>query len=265
MHDQTINLISSFSTGVIQAPLFNPCDRALYLSIKEKRAFLDSHNWKNPYQGFSNSIISKSLSCGSYFWLINYFADITNNAFIAGVCTGSISAIISNPVSVVRYQMWGNESRPLYSMSKEMYLSGGIKPFFKGCGSGIQRDAIFGGVFLFGHEYWEKIFFDSKYRREKIFISDTCSAFFATALSSPFNFIMNHKYRTKPNELTPSALNIMSILKSDIIFHQKNKIIYTTNRLMIGWGTMRVGVGMAFGYQVYDMIKNQLKFYTNSH
>ena len=36
----------------LQAGLFNPWDRALYLSVKHSRPFLSGENFQRPYQGF---------------------------------------------------------------------------------------------------------------------------------------------------------------------------------------------------------------------
>jgi hypothetical protein len=44
------NVVAGTVVGSLQSVLFNPWDRALYLSVKEKRAFLLKENFRNPYQ-----------------------------------------------------------------------------------------------------------------------------------------------------------------------------------------------------------------------
>ena len=43
-----INLISGLFSGISCAGIFNPWDRALYLSVKYKRPFILSDNFKVP-------------------------------------------------------------------------------------------------------------------------------------------------------------------------------------------------------------------------
>ncbi len=45
------NLVAGTTVGALQAVLFNPWDRALYLSVKEKRPFLHRANFTQPFQG----------------------------------------------------------------------------------------------------------------------------------------------------------------------------------------------------------------------
>jgi hypothetical protein len=67
------SFICGLSAGVIQAGIFNPYDRALYLSVKDHRRFLHIANWKSPYSGFAQSIGGRALSGGLYFPLEHLF------------------------------------------------------------------------------------------------------------------------------------------------------------------------------------------------
>jgi hypothetical protein len=67
------SFICGIAAGVIQAGIFNPYDRALYLSVKDHRAFLHIENWKSPYSGFFQSIGSRAVSGGIYFPLEHLF------------------------------------------------------------------------------------------------------------------------------------------------------------------------------------------------
>jgi hypothetical protein len=67
------SFICGIAAGVIQAGIFNPYDRALYLSVKDHRQFLHVENWKSPYSGFFQSIGSRALSGGIYFPLEHLF------------------------------------------------------------------------------------------------------------------------------------------------------------------------------------------------
>ncbi len=48
--------------GVASAGMFNPVDRALYLSVKERRSFLMMENFRRPYQGFLQTVLTLTLT-----------------------------------------------------------------------------------------------------------------------------------------------------------------------------------------------------------
>ena len=54
-------------SGLIQAALFNPWDRALYLSVKENRNFLNIYNFHDPFAGVLQTISQRTISNGLYF------------------------------------------------------------------------------------------------------------------------------------------------------------------------------------------------------
>ena len=54
--------------GVIQAGLLNPYDRALFLSVKERRPFLHIDNFRRPYQGFLQSVSGRAVRYFLKFW-----------------------------------------------------------------------------------------------------------------------------------------------------------------------------------------------------
>lgn len=62
-------------TGVFVAGLFNPYDRALYLSVKERRPFRSRQNFVNPYRGFLQTVGIRAFSGGLWFPLEHYFAE----------------------------------------------------------------------------------------------------------------------------------------------------------------------------------------------
>ncbi len=64
-----VNFYASLFCGIAQAGVFNPYDRALYLSVRDRTAFLSLVNWKHPYQGFMQAIIQRTISGGLYFFL----------------------------------------------------------------------------------------------------------------------------------------------------------------------------------------------------
>jgi hypothetical protein len=103
-------------SGLAQAAVFNPWDRALYLSVMHHRPFLRAENFKNPMAGVLQTITQRALSSGLYFPLEDIFAETltklnkeTENAnkqrfihFIAGLLAGSTNGLLLNPFSSVK-------------------------------------------------------------------------------------------------------------------------------------------------------------------
>jgi hypothetical protein len=60
--ETNINTVAGIVCGLFQAGLFNPWDRALYLSVRDRRHFLHPANFKNPFQGFWQAIVHRTIS-----------------------------------------------------------------------------------------------------------------------------------------------------------------------------------------------------------
>jgi hypothetical protein len=113
-----IYAVAGFTSGLLQAAIFNPWDRALYLSVKNHSRFLSFANFRNPYQGFSQSICSRVLSGGSYFPLVDIFEpliakkfdlkqDSAVNKALAGHAAGAVNGVCINFLTAIKYETWG--------------------------------------------------------------------------------------------------------------------------------------------------------------
>jgi hypothetical protein len=60
--ETNINTVAGLVCGLFQAGLFNPWDRALYLSVRDRRPFLHATNFKNPFQGFWQAIVHRTIA-----------------------------------------------------------------------------------------------------------------------------------------------------------------------------------------------------------
>jgi hypothetical protein len=89
------------------------------------------------------------------------------------------------------------------------------------------------------------------------FINTAVSGFLATALSSPFNYARNIKFACPSNQKPPSTYYVLSTLVRDVVT-SPNPVFNAVDRLKIGWGTLRVAIGMALGQYLYDRSKNYL-------
>jgi len=246
--------------GILQAGLFNPIDRALYLSVKEKRPFLSRANFETPYRGFLQSISGRALSSGlfyplEYFFLSRLPADAGPWAnLLAGTGSGMINALLLNPLTAIKYKIWGRKGpQTMLKESQNMYNKGGIRPFWNGLQPTLYRDIAFGGTYTalrLEIKYWFQLTPDQQW------MGNLVAAAIATIFSGPFNLARNTQYATKSEELRPSTLKILKELISQTIGKPNliDGLIHFQNRLRIGWGTARVAIGMTFGQYMYERL-----------
>ena len=252
-------------SGLAQAAVFNPWDRALYLSVINNRNFLNRENFRSPMSGVLQTIAQRTISSGLYFPLedisVQFLQSLNTNIsksflmFLAGLLAGSANGIIVNPLASVKYQYWGkiecgNEN--FWSTSAKMFKTGGFRVFFVGSMATLQRDLIFGGTFAYiRHEL-----FNQSKKDKSGFSTNLIAGSIATILSSPYNYVRNIHYATPPEQKPMTSSEVLYKLFitdiSTLELSTKEKLVYLQRRLRIGWGTARVGCGMAFGSMVYN-------------
>ena len=137
-----------------------------------------------------------------------------------------------------------------------MYQHGGVKPFFRGSVATVTRDIIFGGVFSLTRYNFPILQRDIDGTRNNMnsMVIDILSASLATIISSPWNYVRNMHYATPPSEKTLSTWQYLN----ELILHSshekgfRNRFNHIQRKLRIGWGTARVGCGMAVGAYLYS-------------
>lgn len=255
-----VSFACGLTAGISQAGLFNPFDRALYLSVKNQSAFLRWENFQNPYQGFFQSVGHRALSGGLYYPLEHFFMTLTNREddsgpllnFLAGTAAGSVNALIVNPVSAVKYKTWGRDvNRGMIQEALEMLRKGGIRTFSNGMIPTVLRDLVFGGCYTF-------LRFELSYHLQLANDYQWCANFVAAALatiaSGPFNLARNVQYSTKSRQVADSVTEVLTTFVRETQSQPTvtHALKHVQNRLRLGWGTARVAVGMSFGHYVYD-------------
>ena len=273
-----IDFFSSIICGSVQAGLFNPIDRALYLSVVGRKHFLHKSNWTSPFHGFTQSVFHRIISGGFYFFLQATIRDMITPVlssyncsestvnFYIGLLSGGINGAVLNQLATVKYHCWGKEGMRFSCAVKEMWRFGGYSPFFKGITDTINRDAV-NGIFyeLLRNILRKKLIRNSKDEnvKTKIFFCNMSSAALATAASSPFNYARNIKFATHPGITPLTTFQCLKQLaretKQEVGSYQK--INFLQQRLNIGWGTARVGVGMAIGQESFDFTRSMLQKY----
>lgn len=271
-------------SGTITAFIFNPWDKALYLSVINQRALFTKQNWIHPFIGSGQSMIIRTISGSMFFPLKEYFDDKIhtisklNNwnlnqstiSFLSGNFAGMVNGFTLNSINAIKYHTW-NERKSFIETLKYMYKKGGLTPFLRGKSATIIRDTIFGGTYSLIKNYLEHLFankelntkFGLNYKNKIESINQLLIPFIAasigTAISSPLNYTRNHMYGTKPGDRIPTSNEILKELWRDACNQQEmNRIRYISMRFRLGAATTRVGCGMAFGQFVYDKTKSYI-------
>jgi hypothetical protein len=264
------SLVCGLIAGIAQAGLFNPYDRALYLSVKDNRPFLHRLNWQNPYTGFAQSIGGRALQGGLYFPVEHFFLRCINRDytiesdpklnFLAGTAAGGLNAVLLNPISAVKYKTWGREVNRgmLHEVLGMLRKAGSLRPFFNGLSPTVTRDVVFGGTYTWlrlqipvwcnlpAHQHW---------------IGNFVAAAMATVMSGPFNYVRNIQFATRSHEKAASTMDILRDLAQQTGAQNgaTEKLQLLQNRLRIGWGTARVAMGVTFAHTLYDWLHEHLK------
>ena len=271
-------LSCGLTSGLLQAGLFNPWDRALYLSIKDNRPFLHAENFHKPFSGLSQTIVQRAVSTGLYFpleelyisSLFKLFPTGENSAatshksarsslltFAAGILSGITSGVVMNPIAAVKYHYWGTPTgkENFLSTAVDMWRKGGVRTFVVGTGATVNRDLIFGGVYsLMRHELLPATKLQltgptsssssssssSAFTSNPGFFVNLIAACTATIISSPWNYIRNVHYATLRGTPPDGAVTILRGLVHEAAAEGSlfRRLRFLQKRLRIGWGTV---------------------------
>lgn len=126
----------------LQAILWNPFDRALYLSVTTRRPFLNIENFRQPFQGFGQVAVFRIFAQGLYFGLQGTFQEpiktlcgeesiVLRNSLL-GIAAGTINGCLLNPLSALKFQMWNKDHANFVGTVRHMMAEGGWRTFLKG-------------------------------------------------------------------------------------------------------------------------------------
>lgn len=283
-----------FTSGLIQAFIFNPWDRALYLSVKHERPFIRWDNFQNPMSGVSQTVVQRAISAGLYFPLEELTTDALEFAtgyynsftvFCAGTIAGVANGVLMNPFtrvkvsfadslsflelrphtplfSWIQYHYWGKVDtgkENFLSTAVEIFRTGGVRQFFVGTMATVHRDLLFGGIFaLLRHQVLPLFLPEHKRKHNKKrtdFFSNLVAGTAATILSSPLNYVRNIHYSTSPSVAPEDSMTLLrNLWKESLKEGSRYKtFLFLQHRLRLGWGTARVGCGMAVGSKLYEL------------
>lgn len=231
-----------------------------------KRHFLNWKNFQNPYHGVTQTLVQRSLSTGLYFPLEDIFIhllssrmkdfSLTDNRvhILSGNFAGLINGLFLNPLSYIKYQCWGRNNASFFNQATQMYLNGGPTVFFRGTVATCFRDAIFGAsyAFLRNFQFYPA---SASVSSDKSIFQDMAAAGIGTILSSPLNYIRNIQFHRHSAKQCPT-MRIVILKLGFELYREKTyfkRLKMLQHRFRIGWGTLRVAVGMGLGAKLYSL------------
>lgn len=260
------DVLKGLSAGLVTSLAFAPYDRAMFLAISENRVFLSALNFSNPYHGFQQVVVSRSISTGMYYimqgtlndYCYPYLRDqlhLSESAtqFVIGSAAGCISGIITNPLAAIKFYTWLDTKRNFKS-SVSCLASAGIKPFMRGIGASAMRDTFYGCIYeVLRHKSSNHVSQDNFPTAPPGFIPNSIAAGVATIVTSPINYARNVQYATPPAQPTPSMIAIWKALRNEAKnYPSKCQLQFFSRKLQLGPGISRVAIGAGVAQLVYD-------------
>lgn len=272
--DRALNLATKNSTSVFIKKYWNPLTM---------------------YQGIHHGIIQRTISYGLWYPIVdkvhisfdklNVKNKYIDSKVLATTVASGLIGLVTSPVSATKQQYWGSDQKKgMVKFAIDMYKIGGLYAFVRGTTVTVKRDMTFGLIFGYfslsknkteckSYSYKNLLFvydnsFLIKYKNTQVFslnynqtsfLFDSLIATLATIASSPFNYIRIMKYSTACDvHLSSFAIlkNLYKIINVECPQIIPKQIIYMFyNKFNVGWGSVRVGIGMAFSKQLYEYFK----------
>ena len=244
----TLGIECGVVSGLSQSILFNSYDRALYNSIVNHRSFLDGSNWRgNPLAGVSPSFLQRAFSTGLYFPLEDAFRrNVSESNAVDGVLVGLVGGLFTTPFNVVKYAMWARSVGPtakpsMFRTAADLVKREGVGRLMRGALPTLYRDMTFGLTFS-----------SLRHQGDGGFLINMFAAFVATAVSSPLNYVRMKVYSP---EARKGSVMILKELAGEVNQRvtMRARLLFLFTRMNVGWGALRVGLGMGLGSQIYKL------------
>lgn len=249
-----------FVAGLAVTAVLHPWDRALYLSVINRRTFFSQANWHRPYHALGQTLFGRAVSGGLYFPLEDWCTAATGSAVLGGQAAGVLNGFLLNPLSLVKYQSWGQEDyKSFAATSRQLLRDAGPLVVLRGVISTMMRDGIFGFCFSLRRLAPNKTGAVEQPVASDFAAAVVCAAV-GTTLGSPFNYLRNLSYAQNScveleswqakRAFAERAFGDLSRETREAgSFAGRLRVIVT--RFNLGWGTLRVAVGMAMTDHVY--------------
>jgi len=221
----TNELSSGILTGIISGIIFNPIDKAIYLSTTKNLKITNKSIWRELYKGFEISILTRLINSGLYFSYIDYHSSISSSILSTSLIL-STSCTITNPLQLIKFMSWYNNISIIDTCHfiKNKY---GYRGYLIGASSLFIRDLVFNYIYL-------------SLKKKEDHINNICVVSLGLIIVSPLNLVKNKKYGS--NE------SLRSIISN-----------FKFSQLGISYSLLRMSVGFYMSQYIYDFIKNSYK------
>jgi len=182
----------------------------------------------------------------------------------AGQLAGASTAIVSNPLSHLKYRQYGRQKERSFFRELES-IRRSQKGLSRGLGPSLMRDSVFGCTFTTLRAVMAKR--DAEWARQhpagsnkpgscpvsRQLLVDCGAGCLACVMSGPFNYVRNQQYAYVQisGAPFPSTALVFSDLAKDVVAGPSGWWTLLNSKLRIGWGSLRVGMGMAGGSYFY--------------
>lgn len=217
-------VISGLTTGIFTAILFNPIDKAIYVSTTKNLSILNKEVWSHCFKGTFNTILTRLITSGLYFTFLDKLS-ATYSPFQTAFMTSFACNILTNPIQLIKYHGWYNNIS-INESYKFIYKTYGIRGFGIGFPSILLRDICFNYSYL-------------SFKKKDEHFHNLSLITLSLVGVSPLNLIKNKKYGS--NE------NLREIFKN-FKFHQ----------LGISKSVLRTSVSFYLSQFIYDFTKENL-------
>lgn len=259
-----LDMAAGMVTGISSTIMFHPVDRAIYLSITNKRLFFSNANFLKPWQGLTQNIVSRPFSMGCYYFLQSQIPRLLNHLnpsanlsswktqLANGFAIGGIKGFLCNGLYVIRSQTWTTSGK-FYAVTRNLLAQKGISGLFTGAPETVIGNILFSATYEMARNAENEKASGSK------LAYNIAAGSLASIVASPVNYIRAIKYSTPADQTPREAVMILKDLWKDAKSSSGMlpKLGFFQKRLLIGCDTVRVGLGMAAGQWMYDTARDQ--------
>lgn len=268
-----IDTVSAFFAATLCAILFNPWDRALYLSSNKNNRFFSKENFNKPFHGFPQAILQRGAVYllmqtkleHSLKPLLRKEFDFSESAaqLSVGVLAGGVNGLSLNSIIAIKHHTWGDPNRTFSSSVQMMWAKGGYHAFLNGVHASALRGVIYGGVYEVSRKWIGEASSQNAmigYESQRKFFSNWCAAMLACIAASPIVYMRSIQHATEPGVTPPTMRTILNAVWMESKAHHTvlGKACFFPRKFKTWPGITGASLRMAVSQQVCDATRNFL-------
>ena len=172
-------VISGLATGLMTAILFNPIDKAIYVSTTKNISIYNKEVWSKCFKGTLNTTLTRLITSGLYFTFLDKLS-IVYSPFQTAFLTSFACNLLTNPIQLVKFHSWYNNIT-LKESYNSIYRNYGIRGFGIGFVPILLRDMFFNYSYL-------------SFKKKDDHLHNLSIITLSLICVSPLNLIKNKKY-----------------------------------------------------------------------